>query len=59
MRQMETPTQFVQWLRSVAPYIHAFGGKTFVVQTQDPRWANARYDLIVAPAQVFWNVEKK
>lgn len=26
------------------------GGKTFVVQTQDPRWANARYDLIVAPA---------
>ena len=31
MRQMETPTQFVQWLRSVAPYIHAFGGKTFVV----------------------------
>jgi amino-acid N-acetyltransferase len=31
MRQMETPTQFVQWLRSVAPYIHAFRGKTFVV----------------------------
>ena len=28
---METPTQFVQWLRSVAPYIHAFRGKTFVV----------------------------
>ena len=28
---MENPTQFVQWLRSVAPYIHAFGGKTFVV----------------------------
>jgi mitochondrial fission protein ELM1 len=26
------------------------GGKTFVVQTQDPRWANSRYDLIVAPA---------
>ncbi|GAW40442.1 hypothetical protein SH203_00840 [Brevundimonas sp. SH203] len=26
------------------------GGKTFVVQTQDPRWANARYDMIVAPA---------
>ncbi|HEX7636052.1 MAG TPA: amino-acid N-acetyltransferase [Noviherbaspirillum sp.] len=23
--------QFVQWLRSVAPYIHAFRGKTFVV----------------------------
>ncbi len=26
------------------------GGKTFVVQTQDPRWRNAAYDLIVAPA---------
>lgn len=26
------------------------GGKTFIVQTQDPRWANDRYDLIVAPA---------
>ncbi|MBA4806563.1 mitochondrial fission ELM1 family protein [Brevundimonas sp.] len=25
-------------------------GKTFVVQTQDPRWANHRYDMIVAPA---------
>jgi amino-acid N-acetyltransferase len=31
MRQMENPNQFVQWLRSVAPYIHAFRGKTFVV----------------------------
>ena len=31
MRQMETSNQFVQWLRSVAPYIHAFRGKTFVV----------------------------
>lgn len=31
MRQMETSHQFVQWLRSVAPYIHAFRGKTFVV----------------------------
>jgi amino-acid N-acetyltransferase len=28
---MENPTQFVHWLRSVAPYIHAFRGKTFVV----------------------------
>ncbi|WP_297802116.1 mitochondrial fission ELM1 family protein [uncultured Brevundimonas sp.] len=24
-------------------------GKTFVVQTQDPRWKNSAYDLIVAP----------
>ncbi len=28
---MENLVQFVQWLRSVAPYIHAFRGKTFVV----------------------------
>jgi amino-acid N-acetyltransferase len=28
---MENSTQFVQWLRSAAPYIHAFRGKTFVV----------------------------
>lgn len=26
------------------------GGKTFTVQTQDPRWKNAAYDLIIAPA---------
>lgn len=26
------------------------GGRTLVVQTQDPRWRNAAYDLIVAPA---------
>lgn len=25
------------------------GGKTFVVQTQDPRWRTADYDLVVAP----------
>lgn len=31
MPQMENPIEFVQWLRSVAPYIHAFRGKTFVV----------------------------
>ena len=31
MRAMDNPTQFVSWLRSVAPYIHAFRGKTFVV----------------------------
>jgi len=28
---MENPDQFVAWLRSVAPYIHAFRGKTFVI----------------------------
>ena len=26
------------------------GGRTFVVQTQDPRWKTGAYDLIVAPA---------
>jgi amino-acid N-acetyltransferase len=31
MPGMENAEQFVQWLRSVAPYIHAFRGKTFVV----------------------------
>ncbi len=31
MPDMENPHQFVDWLRSVAPYIHAFRGKTFVV----------------------------
>lgn len=31
MRPMDNPIQFVNWLRSVAPYIHAFRGKTFVV----------------------------
>jgi len=31
MCEMENPNEFVQWLRSVAPYIHAFRGKTFVV----------------------------
>ena len=25
-------------------------GRTFVVQTQDPRWSNTSYDMIVAPA---------
>src|ERR1700693_6517740 len=25
------PTQFVSWFRSVAPYFHAFRGKTFVI----------------------------
>jgi amino-acid N-acetyltransferase len=31
MPDMENNAQFVAWLRSVAPYIHAFRGKTFVV----------------------------
>jgi len=31
MRVMENQNEFVHWLRSVAPYVHAFRGKTFVV----------------------------
>ncbi len=29
--QVSDPTQFVAWLRKVAPYVHAHRGKTFVV----------------------------
>jgi amino-acid N-acetyltransferase len=28
---LSQPQQFVSWFRSVAPYIHAFGGRTFVI----------------------------
>ncbi len=28
---MAQPQEFVRWFRSVAPYIHAFGGRTFVI----------------------------
>ena len=28
---MDSPRIFVSWVRSAAPYIHAFGGKTFVI----------------------------
>lgn len=31
MRNIENSTAFVQWFRSVAPYVHAFRGKTFVI----------------------------
>jgi amino-acid N-acetyltransferase len=29
--QLTKPQEFVSWFRSVAPYIHAFGGRTFVI----------------------------
>jgi amino-acid N-acetyltransferase len=28
---LSQPREFVSWFRSVAPYIHAFGGRTFVI----------------------------
>jgi len=28
---VQKPQEFVSWFRSVAPYIHAFGGRTFVI----------------------------
>ncbi len=28
---IKKPQEFVSWFRSVAPYIHAFGGRTFVI----------------------------
>ncbi|MDG1820912.1 MAG: amino-acid N-acetyltransferase, partial [Methylophilaceae bacterium] len=28
---LENPMDFVHWFRSAAPYIHAFGGRTFVI----------------------------
>ncbi|MGZ8252981.1 MAG: helix-turn-helix domain-containing protein, partial [Methylophilaceae bacterium] len=28
---LQRPQEFVSWFRSVAPYIHAFGGCTFVI----------------------------
>ena len=30
-QSLNRPQEFVSWFRSVAPYIHAFGGKTFVI----------------------------
>ena len=30
-QELSKPQEFVSWFRSVAPYIHAFGGRTFVI----------------------------
>jgi len=41
------PAQFVRWFREVAPYVHAFRGKTFVVAFGGELvQANALNDLI-------------
>src|SRR5256712_12474947 len=37
------PTQFVSWVRSVAPYFHAFRGKTFVLAFGGEIFAERRF----------------
>ena len=41
------PGQFVAWLRTVAPYIHAFRGKTFVVGVPGELIAAGRLNTLV------------
>jgi amino-acid N-acetyltransferase len=40
---MNTPTEFVAWFRSVAPYINAFRGKTFVIGFSGEMVTNAAF----------------
>ena len=44
------PQEFVRWFRSVAPYIHAFGGRTFVIAfggevVDDGQFVSLAHDL--------------
>lgn len=44
------PQEFVRWFRSVAPYIHAFGGRTFVIAfggevVEDDQFVALAHDL--------------
>lgn len=41
------PDPFVGWLRTVAPYIHAFRGKTFVVGAPGELFAQGRLNALV------------
>lgn len=47
MIETSDPAQFVAWLRSVAPYIHAFRGKTFVVAFGGELVAAGRLNALV------------
>ena len=42
-----TTEPFVAWLRTVAPYIHAFRGKTFVVGAPGELFASGRLNALV------------
>ena len=49
-QSLERPQEFVSWFRSVAPYIHAFGGKTFVIAfggevVDDGQFVSLSHDL--------------
>ncbi len=44
--QSPEPGQFVAWLRTVAPYIHAFRGKTFVVGVPGELFAQGRLNAL-------------
>lgn len=47
---LNRPQEFVSWFRSVAPYIHAFGGETFVIAfggevVEDGQFISLSHDL--------------
>ena len=47
MLETRDPAEFVAWLRAVAPYIHAFRGKTFVVACPGELIAAGKLDRLV------------
>ena len=49
-QNLTSPQAFVSWFRSVAPYIHAFGGRTFVIAfggevVDDGQFVSLSHDL--------------